>query len=306
MYTSNKYNFNIKNFYFTDIGKNFLEEYSLIFKRNYMHWIDSLNNFKELNLTLSSVDISYLDEIIETKILLYLLQSAIWDVLESKDDKFLNDVLKILRNNIDLIKYDDKKIFFISQLWNYILERIGRYPRFKEFQDAFIFDFHQTLNSLEYSLFAIRHPEVINPLELDIYSSYSSTLFTIHDIDLMVSPKFKKDELSNLRKIFWYAQQMIRINISITRWKNEIKKHWYMSDIFAHSISKNILQLTDIQNLCSEEIINKIEKSGVLYDFFDKWRSYYLEINSLKGEIKSVDIDSYLKTLKKYTKILFE
>ena len=121
----------------------------------------------------------------------------------------------------------------------------------------------------------------------------------------MVSPKFEKNELSNLRRIFWYAQQMIRINIGVVQWKNEIKKRWYISDVFVHSISKNILQLTDIQKLCAEEIIDKIEKSDIFYDFFDKWRSYYLEINSLKEEIKSVDIDSYLKTLKDIQKYCF-
>jgi hypothetical protein len=68
------------------------------------------------------------------------------------------------------------------------------------------------------------------------------------------------------------------------------------------AISKNIVNLSDLEKLNEKELISRIENSYVIQYFINKWESDYSEIKTLKQNIKSIDIDSYENGLKNVLK----
>jgi len=295
---------NLESFQLSDNVKVFVKWYERSFSKDKMFfckWVGTL--LKESGITLSCIDKAYLNSVTEIKILICLLSTIIFDIAEGyKDRRLLSLVLQLLRNNKTIKKICNNKIFIVKKIWDYISTEVSEYPRFIEFKDAFIFDFNQILNSAEYTYLINKHPECVNSLELEIHNDLGITVFLNNEIDLMISPKFELSDLSNLRKIFWYAQQMMRIDNCLLRWKKEINEKNYTSSTNTYSISDNIKCLSYSYKLEKNELIKKAEKSDIYYDLLHKWRSYYLEINSFKNDIKSVDLGLYLEGLKNVQK----
>jgi len=122
-------------------------------------------------------------------------------------------------------------------------------------------------------------------------------VFLLNGIDLMASPQFDKNELSNLRTIFWSAQQMARIGNWLSTWKRELKEKDICSGVLAYAISSKILNIDDIKQLKEDNIVKKIENSGAYQYFGSSWKRNYEKIKGMKGTIKSIDMDKYITGL---------
>lgn len=287
---------------------NQVEDFALEYKKVFNSRKDVRNNYlwrwlsviyRKLGLTLSTVGGSYFDSVTDAKILLTMIFAILDDTAEVwKDEHLLNRFIDIIKNSDDEIKGNDEKLEYFKNIWNHFISIIKSYPRYEEFDDIFWYDFQQMLNSLRYNMLINKNLNMINLQEMNNYNCHNMIVFLLNNIDIMASPTFDSEDLSLVRKVFWHAQQMARIGNWLSTWKRELKEKDFSSGVFAYAFEHKIITIKEIENLSPEEIIDKIENSGMKEYFLNIWEINYKQISTLKGSIKSIDMDAYLKGLK--------
>ena len=290
----------VSSYTLSDDVKSFIKRYDGVFGKrdNFLwKWLGAL--YRESGVTLSTVDLKHLDSVVDDKIILTMLFSILDDVSEYyKDAELMEALLEIPNNNIDssIIKKNEKLLFF-KNLWDYLLGKLTKYPRYEEFKDIFWYDFNQMKNSVYFSFLVNKRPELINLHEMEIYDCHNMIVFLLNGIDLMVSPEFDKKDLPHLRTVFWHAQQMARIGNWLSTWKREIKEKDLCSGVIGYALSNKILSINDLKQLNEDDVIQKIEDSGA-YQYFDSsWKQNYEKIKCMKDTIKSIDMDNYITGL---------
>ncbi|MCK4995312.1 MAG: hypothetical protein KAR55_00345 [Thermoplasmatales archaeon] len=293
----------LEKIYGYELSKNviyFSDKYEKYFKeRNTFLWKFLGAIFTESGATLSSVDKKYFESVTDIKIIISILCGILDDVADvHKDTELLNKMVEVLNNKQnENVEIEDEKISFIKEIWDFLLKKIKKLPRYDEFKDIFMYDFKQFINAFEYSCLINKNPNMICLKENENYDAHNMMVFIFNGIDLMASPTFNKDELPHLRTVFWHAQKMARIGNWLSTWKRELKQNDLCSGVFTYAISKKILNENDLKYLPKEEIISKIEESDV-YEFFMKsWEQNHEKLISLKGKIGSIDMDSYINGL---------
>jgi len=295
----------ISNYSLSEEVKSFVDEYEQNFgERNIFLWKFLGTVFKEAGVTLSTIDKKYFDSITDDKLLFTIICAILDDVAElHRDKELLNEMISVLTTSrVEKIYENNEKIIFIKQLWKHLINKLKTYPRYEEFKDIFIYDFKQMLNALQYSYLVNENPKMLNLNETTNYDCHNMMVFIYNGIDLMVSPDFDYNELPYLRNAFWYAQQMARIGNWLSTWKREVKEKDISSGVFAYVFSNKIIEYNDFETLSTNEIIERIENSDVNEYFMNIWKENYGKLVSLKEEIKSVDMDRYIKGLEKVIK----
>lgn len=288
------------------IVQEFVDGYNQIYgKRSNFLWKWLGVVYRESGVALSTVDPKYIDSVTDTKILFTMLFSILDDTSEYyKDEKLMESLLSILSNNFDKKKIEkNEKLMFFKKLWDYLQNEIKKYPRYNDLKDMFQYDLNQMMNSVRYCYLMNKKPEYINLQEMEIFSSYNMIVFILNGIDLLASPEFDKKDLPYLRTIFYNAQQMARIGNWLSTWKREIKEEDISSGVFAYAFSNNIIRPDDLKNLDEDEIIKKIENSGMFEYFMRSWKKNYDNIKRYKDSIKSVDINQYIVGLENLIKL---
>ena len=196
----------------------------------------------------------------------------------------------------------DEKVSFVKEIWEFLSEEIKKLPRYEEFKDIFMYDLKQFMNAFEYSCLINRNPKMICLKESENYDAHNMMVFIFNGMDLMASPNFDEDELPQLRTVFWHAQKMARIGNWLSTWKRELKQNDLGSGVFTYAISKKIIDENDLNILSKEEIISRIEESDVYEFFMDSWTQNHEKLNSLKGKINSIDMESYINGLRNVIK----
>jgi len=295
----------VKQFELSDDVKYFVNEYERVFNdRNGFIWKWLGPLYKETGVTLSTVNHNFLDSITDKKIILTMLATILDDISDVHQDKELLDAAIDILNNKKLEKKFDnnEKISLISRMWEYLILELSKFPRFKEFKDIFMYDFQQFVNCINYSYLVNNNPNMINIHEMENYDCHNMIVFLLNGIDLMVSPDFDKNDLPKLRNAFWYAQQMARIGNWLSTWKREVKEKDFSSGVFAYAFENNIIDSSEIGKLSDEEIVRRIENSGMKEYFMGVWKENYSKLASLKDKIQSVDMDVYIKGLENVIK----
>jgi len=294
----------VSNFTLSDDVKHFASMYKRTFdiRNNFLwKWLGVV--YGEAGVTLSTVDNSYHKSITDTKILLTMAFSILDDVSEVyKDEELLKRITNIIRNPDVIIDDEDEECIFFKEIWNHFLMTLSKYPRYEEFKDIFWYDFEQMLNSVRYNVLINKNPEMINLQDMHNYDCHNMIIYLLNGIDLMVSPDFDKKDLPYIRNAFWHAQQMARIGNWLSTWKRELKERDFCSGVFAYAFEKDIIKIDDIEKLTDDEIIEKIEESGMNEHFLDVWKQNYGKLASLKDKMQSVDIDTYLNGLENVIK----
>lgn len=288
----------ITSYRLSDVVKSFIDEYEELFPRRIrFEWNFLGTIFKESGVTLSTVEEMYLSPITDCKILICLLYIILDDVAEvEKDATLLHRMIHTLTNDDQTHdqKYD-MQIVFLKKLWDFISIQMSRLPRYSEFIDVFRYDFNQVMNSAEYSCLVNTHPEIINSTEMDIYDSYGMIVYLLNGIDLMASPGFDKEELPQLRTIFWHAQQIARIGNTIGTWKREIKEKDFSSGVLAYMLTNRFLKLHEIETLDEEELESIIERTHVIDYLIEKFDVEIQSMHRIKDCIRSLNINTYIK-----------
>jgi len=296
----------VSKFTLSDDVKYFVEGYERIFgERDVFLWKFLGTVHKEAGVRLSTVNNGYIDSITDNKILISILCCILDDVIDvHKDKELFNAMIELMnKGTIEEEFKQNVKILYLEKLWNYLINELSKYPRYEEFKDIFMFDFKQFLNNFEYSYLVNNHPMYINLNDMDNYSCHNMMVYLYNGIDLFASTEdLKNEDLPHLRTAFWHAQQMARIGNWLTTWKRELKERDISSGVFSYSFSNKIIDIDDIGKLPDDEIIYRIENSGMYEYFMSIWSKNYAKLVSLKDKIQSVDMDAYVNGLENVIK----
>jgi len=290
---------------------NFVREYEKIGgERNSFlwRWVISLTTSRNPGFMLSTVPENYTSCVGNLKTILTLFVSIVDDVADKyKDKKLLKELISIPleKSYIDISALERKHLGHLKlaiDLWKYIEGEISKFPRFSEFEEIFLYDTKQMLNSFYHSYLINKIQNLINLSEAKVYGGHNMIFFLYSDIDLIASPAFDMQELHWLREIIWRAQQMARIGNWVSTWERELNESDFSSGIFAYAIIKGILTTSELKELQKnsknrDKIARKIKESEIEKYFLREWQKNYDEIKLLGLKVKSVDIGAYLKGL---------
>lgn len=295
----------VQGFELSNDMQNFINEYNRIFgERDIFLWKWLGPVYRDTGVMLSTVDKKYVDSITDEKILVTMIAVILDDIADIyKDKELLESMSDIFRDGCVRKEYENnEKICFVKKAWEFLINRLSKYPNYAKYKDMFIYDFKQLLNCVDYSYTVNNNPNMLNSTEAENYDCHNMIVFLLNGIDLMASPDFNEKELSHIRKAFWYAQQMARIGNWLSTWKREVKEKDYCSGVFAYIFEKQIIDPEEINSKSNEEIIEKIEKSGMKQHFLKSWMKHYQKLASLKDNIKSANMDEYLVGLQNVIK----
>ncbi len=261
------------------------------------------------HFTFSSVQNQHMIDVRDIKTISTLFTTLLDDLIDkNKDKKTFEEASKIpfphQKPVLSREGVNKKYLEFTEQVWNHIIEELRGSPRFNEFKEVFFYDIKQVINSIDYTHMISKNPEAINLNELEIYDSHNMMAYPYTMIDLFYSPEFNVNELSDLREIVWKAQKMGRIGNWVSTWEREFKEKDYESGITAYALDKNLITLIELKQLKNneidpEEVIEKLKKQSIEEHFHKEWKHQYKEINKLKNQVNSIDMDEYLKGLQK-------
>jgi hypothetical protein len=259
---------------------------------------------RDSGLIFSNVPKEQLSSVANTRTIFTLFVSLFDDVADVyKNERLLNEMLKFpfleYINLSNLNNKEEQYLKFTMKVWNFILEKLKKYPKYKELRKIYFYDLQQMLNSIYYSFCINKNLELINLREAETYGPFNMAFFLYSDIDLMASLNFDKKEFSLIREVVWYAQKMARIGNWLSTWEREINEDDYTSGVFAYAISKNIITPEELRSRNKEKIIRKVKTSDFFEYFLKKWETYYLKIYELSPKIKSININNYLEGLEK-------
>ena len=263
------------------------------------------------SVTLSCVDSAYEERVRDEKLVASLFIVLLDDVAEREMDRATFEELAKVpfdhqEPHRDREGVDTAYVEFAEDIWERLEELLADAPRRTEYESLFHFDVKQNVNAIDYSYTLNQHLEIANVAESDAYDSNNMMLFTYVNVDLMHSPSFDRDELSEMRQMVWNAQKMARVGNWISTWEREIREYDYSSGIVIYALENGIVDREELYKLSagryagsSDDIIRRIEQAGVEEVFLDKWHQNYEEVQQLKDEIETVDVGSFLSGMEK-------
>jgi hypothetical protein len=233
-------------------------------------------------LTLSCVDRSYYDHVVDLKILLTAVLSPEQDLLDE-----LYEIIFCNRS------FEDRRLILLEELWNSAMDRMKKLPRFEKFAPLFKHDVRVALTSAHYLKLANTLPEAVN---LEEWKLYTVSIAYLVDVDLMASPSFNINELPYLREILLHAQQMIGISSWLSSWSDSVTP-------LAYLLSNALTTPAEIAELNDGEVIELAEMFGFREHMLKLWRENYERIRAVGSNVNSFNVDSILAGLEKLLRI---
>lgn len=293
----------IKNMELPPELQKWVREYEEVGERNKFIWKLFLYGIK--NIDYIDIDNKYKKLMLKAQFLVAMLVVMLDDAADvRKDGKLLRELLKIIYDN-DYTKCDkfsqEKRSYvnFFIKIWNNINKLIKSYPYYKNFKENFNFDIEQMANAIEFDYITSQNPYFINKLEYWTYSFNTMYFVFTDNLYLMCVKNFATGKISNFRNIFWRAKKMVRIGNWIGTWEKEIRKGDFSSGVFACAIDLKIIHPKDLENKNYEKIIKKIKKRNIENELLKEWEDCYKIIYTSGKNIKVININSLLRTLKK-------
>lgn len=265
-------------------------------------WVYGLTTARNPGFMFSIVPEEKSEEIGILKTILTIFIAVIDDVADRhQDKKLLKELVEVpLEGKIsNSEKNRNKRLKLAIKLWRHIENKLKELHRFEDFREIFIYDVEQVLNSFHHSYLVNKNPELLNYHESKIYGGHNMVFFLYADIDLMSSPNFDCNDLSELREVVWNAQQMARIGNWLSTWERELEENDFSSGVFAYGIKEKIIDKKALKKGKKEELKKKIRNSNIQENLLEEWQKLYYKIKKKSDEINSINIDDYLEGLKK-------
>lgn len=259
--------------------------------------------------TLPCIDRSYFKSVVDTKLIGFMFAVLVDDISdEMQDPVMLNEACKIPmhQESVDFKGFDRHKREYLQttlEIWNTIMRRVCRYPRYKELADTLLFDYLQYLNACRYSYIVNQNPCLLNMAEHDLYQHHNMHIMISSTMDLMCSPRFDIDELGLLREVVLKAQQMGRIGNMITTWGREIKDRDFSSGIYPYLVKQGIITPSELQHDDPEQIREKVRASECEKHFLRQWEIYHHQLCDLSKKIRSVDLTKFIRGFEKLIRL---
>jgi hypothetical protein len=173
------------------------------------------------------------------------------------------------------------------RIWEDSLSSVSCYPRFKEFERIFYFDFRQVLSSMMYSYLA-NAEGIENPIETSFYSSYGCLVEIAIDMDLMCSPAFDMRELGLVRTVACLAQKVAHVGNMLTTYPSEVLEHDVSSPIISLALRKGVIRQDELGDASAIPKLNKME-----WVFKSRAHSYIRKVAEYETEIRSINLRGF-------------
>jgi hypothetical protein len=283
------------------------------FPENLQGWIDRYQQVGERGLylwqwclfavdlmTLSSVEGSQHTAARDTKFLIGMFNCLIDDVADrAHNHRFVRSLLTVTRGGTPVGETPAEQglATFVTQVWQEIWNRAAQLPRFPEYEPLLAFDLRQLCTTVEHSDLTAQLPELVNPIENDLYSVHGMMVTVAATVDLMASPKFDRQDLSGLRSVLWHAESMARIGNMVSTWEREIDDGDFSSGVFLEALWQGKLQPADLRTENEARLVKTIISSNIEGQFLRRWETHRTQVRQLGSSLGSIDIEDYIGRL---------
>ncbi len=280
-----------------------MEEYEKVGERDEFIWKWLYKMFQVVSPF--SVIKKYQKSLWSVKVLVTMFIVQLDDIADKQKNEILLDKLlkiSLKQNHIDfnyLNKKEKRYLIYTKNLWNYIEQKIKKYPKYKKLKKIFYFDTVQVLNTIKYSHFLNNYPYLINKTECDLYMPYNMVAMIYSELDLMCLSNIDFRKFGKIREIILLAQKMARIGNWISTWEREIYEDDFSSGVFIYAIDLGITTIDEMNKKNKLKIIKKIKNTKIEKNFLKEWERYYYEIEKLGTGIKAIYIKKFLSGLEK-------
>lgn len=281
-----------------EVLKTDLEGYEKVGCRKKDQFVWFLRAFE--NLSLPTVKNQYLDSLAITKTRLAMFDILIDDKVDNpkvRDFNLIEHLLRIPFNyesyeNSNLSTKDIEYLNFARKLWQEIIEEVKKYPKYKRYEDEFNFDLKMLVTAVEYSKFVNIHPNAANLIENGAYVPHGMTFIIQTDWDLMCSEGFDDSELGILRELAYTEQKMGGLGNLIATYPREL--------IESNMSSEALVRFQKEFGIDFRFKINRLLNNKKRYPEFEKqlmeeWQDLYLLAKEIAKNIKSMDVDKFLR-----------
>lgn len=251
-------------------------------------------------VTLSTVEPSLWGTVRDIKFLIGMFNCLIDDVVdEARNHRFFRSLMRLIQGGEPHGETPEevKLAGFAKELWEEIWKRSNELPRSEEFEALLRFDLHQLCNTIEHSDLTLQMPELLNPVEHDMYTPHGMMVTVAGTVDLMGSRTFDKSDLSVLRTVLWHAESMARIGNILSTWEREIPAGDFTSGVFMEAMWRGVIRSDELRSDNESWLIEKIIGSQIESDFLKRWDSHRECVLELGQALKSVDIHDYVDRL---------
>jgi hypothetical protein len=272
-----------------------IELYNSVGHRNadfLFHWINSVYDF----FYLPSVDMDYKDALILDKTKLTIFDVLIDDLADNskiRDKELLEKAIEIPWNGTKA--YKNNYLNVTKKIWLDCIDSIRHYPRFKEFEDLFYFDLDKTMYSMRYSFLA-NQMGINNLLEDEMYIPHGCMAILHADMDLMCSPDFDKEELSKLRPILHWVEDIVHIGNLMNTYAREVEEVDFSSPMLSLALSKGLI---DKQTVVDDPECTIAKLEYLIPYFKEKVEDNFEKIKYHADTIESIDINDYSQKLRR-------
>jgi hypothetical protein len=245
---------------------------------------------------LPCIDKKHIEKLAQDKTKLSVFAILVDDLADNQrtmDKTKLMKSIKIPWNGTK--KYDDRYLEVTRIIWKEIIGSIKNYPRYEEFKDLFFFDLKQFLNAIYYG-YLVNSMDMANFLESSLHSAHNMMVLLFCDMDLMCSPDFDKDEISKLRPILHWTQDITHIGNILSTYKREIMENDYSSPIISIALNEGTITKEVIEN-DPEQAIEKIQQ--ITPFFKNRAEEDFHKIQDHIDTVKTVDIADFLNRIQK-------
>lgn len=253
--------------------------------------------------TLPCVDQKFVETVPVDKTITILFITLLDDILEKQQDRMtFNELLKIPSETETPDPSADgvntEYVTFAQNVWNTLLSRMNRAPKYGIYEDLLRYDIKQAVNSIEYSNLAIRRPDLVTMEDLVRYESHNMVMFAYSDIDLMHSSIEARDELPVLREAIWTAQLMARIGNWVSTWERELREGDYSAGPVVYALDNGIISRSDLiqsdNDELADELIEEIKGNGVEKEFLTRWERHYHELLRYDQQLSKIDLEPFI------------
>lgn len=238
------------------------------------------------------------EELNDTKTLGVVLDVLMDDVADQGgDDGLLEELLSLFQGQEpDLRRFSSEEQQYAQlaiDVWNEIVQRAQRLPRYDELKNLLRFDYLQLANVMRYSHLLNSKLDLLNLAEHDVYTPHNMHIMVCSTFDVMASPGFDASELGRLREAVWNAQWMGRIGNLATTWQRELGEEDFTSGVYARAVTCGDLSVAQLRSGDRQVIEHAIISGGHEDYYWRKWQEHRKTLRSPLFQMRSFDIHQW-------------
>ncbi|TET91248.1 MAG: hypothetical protein E3J35_03275 [Methanomassiliicoccales archaeon] len=252
--------------------------------------------------TLSCVPERYFERLVHAKNLTTLFTVLIDDVVDKYKDRKLLDRISTIPHEEELgvflvcEKSEDSPLSLARAAWNEIMAFLKTGPQFYQYRDLFLFDIGELIQCQRYNYSINITPSLCNCEEYLAYGTHNFNVKPHMTMDLMFSPEFKKEDLSNFRAALHHIQIAIQLVNDVYTIDREINDEVSFGNFATiYTIENDGIQIKDVYDGSAYEIV----ESFAMEKFERLWESHIDEARKSLKNVKSFDVDRFFVSLYK-------